>query len=253
MIVKKHSRLQLENYRTPLLFLSLCSALFLVYIVIEYKSFKSEPFELVLIDKLPVNEITFESMVSYKKIPKKVAIHAPVERQEVIKKEVDKTKFTIIDDLETDVFINKDKPVDITIDDDITKLIDNLNVAEDPIDLVADTFNFNAVTNVAIFPGCEKKKDQKKCFSKKVNEIIKKNFDAEIAAKIGLNGVIKIYTQFMVDTNGNVSKIAIRTPYTELEDEARRAINKIPHMKPAMQNGKAVNLLFSLPILFKVE
>lgn len=116
---------------------------------------------------------------------------------------------------------------------------------------------FHVIENVAVFPGCEKKKGnaaKKECMNDKVNKFIQKKFKTELASDLGLPpGKKRIFVQFKVDKGGNISSVVARGPHPALEKEAKRVIGQLPKMKPGKQRGKAVVMPFSIPIVFKVE
>ena len=64
---------------------------------------------------------------------------------------------------------------------------------------------------------------------------------------------IQIDVQFKIDQTGKVVDIKTRAPHPALEKEAKRVINKIPEMKPGMQQDKPVGVLYNLPIKFNVQ
>ena len=116
---------------------------------------------------------------------------------------------------------------------------------------------FSVIENVAVFPGCEKKKGnaaKKACMNEKVNKFINKKFNTELASELGLPaGRKRIFVQFKVDKAGNITSIGARGPHPGLEKEAKRVISKLPKMKPGRQRGKAVVMPFSIPIVFQVQ
>ncbi|MUU79245.1 energy transducer TonB [Winogradskyella endarachnes] len=116
---------------------------------------------------------------------------------------------------------------------------------------------FNVIENVAVFPGCEKKKGnaaKKACMNEKVNKFIGKKFNTDLASDLGLPpGKKRIFVQFKVDKSGNISSIVARGPHPGLEKEAKRVISQLPKMKPGKQRGKAVVMPFSIPIVFQVQ
>ncbi|MCB0376610.1 MAG: energy transducer TonB, partial [Sinomicrobium sp.] len=69
----------------------------------------------------------------------------------------------------------------------------------------------------------------------------------------GLSGVQKIYTQFHIDTRGNVTEIKTSSKHPFLAEEAERVIGLIPRMQPARQRDRAVKVVFTMPIVFKVQ
>ena len=116
---------------------------------------------------------------------------------------------------------------------------------------------FSVIENVAVFPGCEKKKGnsaKKACMNEKVNKFINKKFNTELASDLGLApGRKRIFVQFKVDKTGNITSIGARGPHPGLEKEAKRVIKMLPKMKPGRQRGKAVVMPFSIPIAFAVQ
>ena len=45
----------------------------------------------------------------------------------------------------------------------------------------------------------------------------------------------------------------MRGPDKTLEKEAHRIISKLPQMTPGKQRGRAVRVLFSIPIVFRLQ
>ncbi|NJB83158.1 toxin-antitoxin system YwqK family antitoxin [Wenyingzhuangia aestuarii] len=67
------------------------------------------------------------------------------------------------------------------------------------------------------------------------------------------NGVCRILTLFTVDVFGEISDIKVRATHPEIEAEVRRSLKKLPTFIPAYQQGRNVNLLFELPLVFSVK
>lgn len=64
----------------------------------------------------------------------------------------------------------------------------------------------------------------------------------------------RIITDFVVTAEGGFTNISVRKSgiYPSLSKEAIRLIQTMPKWKPAMQNGKPVNVAYSLPIVFRL-
>lgn len=124
----------------------------------------------------------------------------------------------------------------------------------DPVEPV-DDIPFRFIEDAPIFPGCEGLSNdaRKTCMSKKIQEFVKDEFDQGLGAELGLTGLNKIYVQFKIKRDGNIEVIGARGPHPKLEQEARRVINELPVMEPGKQRGKPVGVLYSLPIVFKVQ
>lgn len=68
---------------------------------------------------------------------------------------------------------------------------------------------------------------------------------------MGIQG--RVYVNFVIGKDGNISNIRMRGPDKNLENEANRIISKLPKMTPGKQRGKAVRVPFSIPITFKLQ
>lgn len=115
---------------------------------------------------------------------------------------------------------------------------------------------FAVVEEVPVYPGCEDLKnnyEQKKCLSEKITAFVKENYNTGMAKEIGLNGVNRVIAQFKISVNGEIVDIRSRAPHPTLEEEVKRVLNLLPKMEPGKQRGKAVNVLYSLPIVFTVS
>ena len=116
---------------------------------------------------------------------------------------------------------------------------------------------FSVIEQVPLIEGCETVfniKEQKECFSNKINEHVMKNFNTELANNLGLEkGVKRIFVSFKIDVNGDVVDVRARAPHKDLEAEAIRVINLLPKMIPGTDKGKQVNVPYSLPITFKID
>jgi protein TonB len=115
---------------------------------------------------------------------------------------------------------------------------------------------FEFIEDVPIFPGCEQYTDnteRKACMSEQLKAFINKEFDTGLATDLGLTGINRIYTSFKIKANGEAEFINARASHPKLKEESRRVIEKLPKMQPGKQRGKPVDVIFALPITFKVS
>lgn len=87
----------------------------------------------------------------------------------------------------------------------------------------------------------------------KMMQYIAENTKYPEAAKAnGVEG--RVIVNFIVDTEGNIRSPKIyRSIDPELDAEALRVVSSIPTMTPGMQNGKKVNVRFTIPVSFQLN
>ena len=111
---------------------------------------------------------------------------------------------------------------------------------------------FAVIEDVPIFPGCEGASDKRACFNEMMQQHIRKNFRyPEVAQEMGIQGRVSVL--FTIQKDGSIGNIRLRGPDKNLEEEARRIIEKLPKMTPGKQRGRPVRVPFSIPIMFKLQ
>lgn len=107
-----------------------------------------------------------------------------------------------------------------------------------------------------IYPGCENTeiKHYKKCFLKKLNRLVARSFNADLATVLGLSpGSKRINVFFEIDKKGVVNIISVKAPHPRLKKESIRVAKKIPVVKPGIHRNKPVKVKYNLPIVLRVE
>ena len=92
--------------------------------------------------------------------------------------------------------------------------------------------------------------------SDKTSSPVLKYFNKNLAKSLNLSShkEVRINVAFKINETGKVGTILVRAPHPILENEARRVVLKTPDMtRPGMQDGEAVVVPYSLPIIFTVE
>jgi len=240
MELKKNPKADLRKRSLLFFQLGLAFIMALTYFVIEHKTFDKSALDTgqVLaeddLEDVPITELNTPPPPPPPPPPPAPEIIEVVEDEEEIEE-------TVIESTETD------------IDEEIVE-IEEVEVIEEEEE-IADV-PFAVIENVPIFPGCEKMKNnqaRKDCMSAKVKKLVNKKFNTELGSELGLSGVNKIFVQFKIDKTGKITNIQSRAPHPRLKKEAERVIKLLPKMTPGKQRGKAVGVLYSLPIIFKVE
>lgn len=125
------------------------------------------------------------------------------------------------------------------------------------VQVTIDGVPFSSVDQVPIYPGCESltnQEEQKKCFSKSIQQFVAQKFNIKLAQTLDLKpGKKRIFVLFYIDSNGNITKVKARAPHKKLEEEAKRVVKLLPKMTPGMENGTRVTVKYALPITFVVE
>jgi TonB family protein len=93
--------------------------------------------------------------------------------------------------------------------------------------------------------------EQMPSFAGDINAYLAKNIHyPESAKKAGITG--RVIAKFVINSDGMVSDVEIvKGVDKDCDEEAYRVISAMPAWKPGKQNGKAVNVYFTLPIVFK--
>jgi beta-lactamase regulating signal transducer with metallopeptidase domain len=115
---------------------------------------------------------------------------------------------------------------------------------------------YAVIEEVPAFPGCEgieSNEERKQCTSQKITEFLNNNFNTDLGKELGLKGTNRVIVQFKIAKDGTIQKVRSRAAAPELEEEAERVIKSLPVMTPGRQNGEAVGVMYSLPIVFQVN
>ena len=238
---KKKPKKQLEKYSTIFTQIGLILVLFITYILVEHKTevkelraVKSEvPIEFAFIPQYDVYEI--------EKVKKEI-IKEPLPKIFVknFKKVDNETKIP-----EPSIFDPVDPP---------KFNIDSVRTVEvgDSIKDEDDPKVYDARMYTPIFKGCEGLEGDKnrECFESKLRKFVQKKFDTDL----GLDeGVYKIFSEFVINKQGEITSVRIKAPSKGLEKEMRRVIRKLPKFIPGKQGDKPVNVKYMLPLAFKVN
>ncbi|MHA7832479.1 MAG: TonB family protein [Flagellimonas sp.] len=115
-----------------------------------------------------------------------------------------------------------------------------------------DWVPFTKIDEAPIFPGCESAADKRACFLEHIQKHIRKHFNyPKEAQQMGIQGRVAIV--FGINANGDIEDIKSKGPSPILEAEAQRIIDRLPKMEPAKQDGKPADVIFSIPITFRLK
>ena len=154
-----------------------------------------------------------------------------------------------VEDVEETVIESTEIGQDDIIDERVVS-VDEVEVEEVEEDIEVP---FAVIERVPVFPGCKGNNAQlKACFQEKMQAHLFKHFKyPEVAAELNIKG--RVFVFFLIDKNGQVTKIKSRGPDKLLETEAERIISLLPKMQPGKQRNKPVGVPYSIPINFKLQ
>ena len=223
---KKNPKVDLNRNRSLFFVISLCLVLFLSWKLIDWKTYDKTNYgyEALNVDAEDDEDIPITEQIKTPPPPEIIEI---VEDEEEVEE-------TVIESTETDQ----------------EEIIEEVEVMDDMLDEVP----FAVIEEVPTFPGCEKlaKSERRQCFQDRMDRHVRRTFRyPEIAQEMGIQG--RVYVSFVIDENGNITKIQVRGPDKNLEGEARRIIEKLPKMVPGRQRGRPVRVPFSYPITFRLQ
>jgi protein TonB len=213
---KKNSEVNLERKRGLFLQIGLVITLLIVLGAFEYKSYEKVAYNLGLLNLDDLEE----DIIPITKQEVKPPPPPPPPPPEVIE---------IVED-------------DVVIEDEIeiedTESDEDLEIVEEDDEEV-----FMVVENMPEFPGGDLG----------LMKYIQKNVKyPPIAKEYNITG--KVYISFVVDKSGSVTNVkVVRGVDKNLDAEAVRVIKSLPKYKPGKQRGKAVRVMFTVPINFTLN
>lgn len=238
---KKNPKKDLRRRSVLFFQIGLIVMLFVTWRAIEWKTYEKEEFEKQVVQFDQLNEE--ETVVMPPNQPPPPPPPPPPPAPEVI--EVVEDEVEIEEQVIESTEVTEEPP-------EVVEVSDVEEVADEPIEDVP----FTAIEDVPIFPGCEKyttNAERRQCMSEKVSDFVNSKFNTELGSELGLSGVNRVYVRFKIGSNGKIVDVQARAPHPRLQKEAERVVNMLPKMTPGKQRGKAVGVLYSLPIIFQVQ
>ena len=213
---KKTPKVSLENKKGMFFQIGLAVTLLAILIAFEWKSYDKTNYNL---GDLNLDDMEEEII--------------PITRQEVKPPPPPPPPPEIIEIVEDEVEIEKELEIEETETDED----EIIEIEED------DEEFFMVVENMPEFPGGDLG----------LMKFIQKNVRyPAIAKEYNITG--KVYVSFIVDKQGNVTNVKIvRGVDKNLDAEAVRVVSSLPKYKPGKQRGKAVRVMFTIPINFTLN
>ncbi len=237
---KKNPKADLSRRSTLFFQIGMIVVLFITWRAIEWKTYDKEAIDTGVVDMsafeeedVPITELNTPPPPPPPPPPPEPEVIEIVEDEEEVEE-------TIIESTET----SQEEIVEVQ---EVEVFEEEEEIADVP---------FAVIEDVPIFPGCENEttnEARKNCMSQKVEQFVNRRFNTDLGSELGLSGINRIYVQFRIEKDGSVSVLGARAPHPRLQQEAERVVNQLPDMQPGRQRGQPVGVLYSLPIVFRVQ
>lgn len=237
---KKNPKADLSRRSTLFFQIGMIVVLFITWRAIEWKTYDKEAIDTGIVDMnafeeedVPITELNTPPPPPPPPPPPEPEVIEVVEDEEEVEE-------TIIESTET----SQDEIVEV---EEVEVFEEEEEIGDVP---------FAVIEDVPIFPGCENEttnEGRKNCMSQKVQQFVDRRFNTDLGSELGLSGINRIYVQFRIEKDGSVSVLGARAPHPRLQQEAERVVNQLPDMQPGKQRGQPVGVLYSLPIVFRVQ
>jgi protein TonB len=214
---KKNPEISLEKKKGLFFQIGLVVTLIVVLVAFEWKSYEKVDYNL---GQLNLDDLEEEIIpITKQEIKPPPPPPPPPEVIEIVEDEVELEDELEIEDTESDE--------DIAIE----------------IEEESDDEFFMVVENMPVFPGGDLG----------LMKYIQRNVKyPPIAKEYNITG--KVYVSFIVDKSGSVTNVKIvRGVDKNLDSEALRVVKSLPKYKPGKQRGKAVRVMFTIPINFTLN
>ncbi|MFD2834866.1 energy transducer TonB [Gramella sp. AN32] len=104
------------------------------------------------------------------------------------------------------------------------------------------------VDEAPLFKSCKNAKNSKECFKNEITLYILKNLDLN---KISESNSGTAYAQFIVNSEGKIDDVQVRSNVEALKNATRELIQQMKIEEPAYKNGEPVAIKYTVPIRFK--
>lgn len=196
-----------------------------------------------------VVETTMDKFKIYEE-PKAIVKPKVKKQTTIIKNEIKVVDNEHKEAVESLKLVTETSPITSKVKLKVSDKVLDIEKPEEPVSILA-------VQKVPVYPGCENAKNNKerrKCMSTKLAKHIQRKFDSELGSELGLERERhQIYVNFKINKMGKVEVLKVRAPHPKLEREANRVVSKVPEMQPGMNDMKAVEVLYTVPIKFQVH
>lgn len=118
-----------------------------------------------------------------------------------------------------------------------------------------DLVPFSIADIPPLAPECKPKWDvekQRQCTSSYISKHVMRKFNTNLASQLNISGKVRIEIEFTIDKTGQPVNIDANGKHEELNQHAIAIIAKLPIFTPGRSNNNAVNVSYTMPLIFMV-
>lgn len=226
MQAKKTPKANLETKKLIWIQLGLITALVIVFVALEWKSYGKRELDL---GQREVIDITEEII--------------PITEQKVKPPPPPPPKQTLVINIVEDDVEIEDDDFEIDADADMDTEVEEYIPVEMDEDIVEEAEIFTVVESMPTYPGGE---------SALYKYLTKSIQYPTMAQESGVQG--RVYVTFVVEVDGSITDIRIlRGIGGGCDEEAMRVVKEMPRWVPGKQRGQSVRVQFNLPVRFVLQ
>ncbi|MEZ4875666.1 MAG: energy transducer TonB [Flavobacteriaceae bacterium] len=181
--------------------------------------------------------------------------------KEVVKPKAPEVKRPVQKPVVTNTFTPVDDKANVIESNTTTTEVDQNTTIDIPVNTTPATpstevKNVMNVEVVPIFPGCESlatNAERKACLDEKISAFISRKFNIDKFSDKYAGEKSRIDAQFTVNSNGEIVDVRTKNKYEDLASEAKRVLSSLPKMTPGKQQSKPVNVIYTIPIVLKID
>ena len=126
-----------------------------------------------------------------------------------------------------------------------------LNYAQDLYPKEDLTFNAQDLSRPPLAKGCKPKgslQDQKDCTSIYINDYVNRHFNTRLAERVAKKKHVELNAEFIITKEGKIAEVKVEGGPEKLNSHLKKIILSLKDFQPAMKDGTAVDVLYSLPV-----
>lgn len=235
---KKHPKANLENKRGLFFQIGLVLAIGITLLAFEWKTYETH----VSVISCEFADQTVEELVP-------ITFQQPAPQPPPPPTRTNPDILALVD--------NTTKPTE-EVNEPIPAPVPFIEIPYIPEKPIVEEVVYGSAQRMPTFPGCETESSEmarQNCSSLKLMRFLSEHIKYPAMAKdAGIEG--KVFINFVIDSKGEVKNVELLRGIPNgalLDKEAMRVVGNLPNFNPGKQQGKAVSVRYTLPVIFALR